>query len=66
MIIFGTILALKMFKANIRKITKKKKMETIVFEITNKTLQYASFTGGLTLWVIITFFIFRYNLGKLF
>ena len=41
-------------------------MEMIIFEITNQTLEYASFTGGMTVWGMTTYFIFKYNLGKLF
>lgn len=38
-------------------------MEMITFTITDMSLHYASFCGGLTLEIMLTFFIFKYNLG---
>lgn len=41
-------------------------MEMICFEITGDTLRYAQGVGALTIWGIISYTIFKWNLGKSF
>jgi len=40
------------------------KMEMICFEISLDTLRYARGVGALTIWGIISYSIFKWNLGK--
>ncbi len=41
-------------------------MEMICFEISLETLQYAQGVGALTIWGIISYSIFKWNLGGYF
>jgi len=41
-------------------------MEMICFKISPDTLRYAQGVGALTIWGIISYTIFKWNLGKYF
>jgi hypothetical protein len=39
-------------------------MEVITYIIDTESLKYTYFMGAFQLWVILSFLIFKYNLGK--